>query len=474
MPNRRRPAPPLGAAPITVAIATYQRAPLLRRALESCRDQTVKPEKVIVVDDGSTDDTAEVVRAFEGLAIEYHYAAGRIGIGAARNLATDRCTTPFLCILDDDDIMLPWRLADHCVGLTEGAALSHGGWVNFNALGEFDFHPGKPVDEDVILYVGNAITHDCCAYETEVLRRFPYRSDVVAGEDFDLAVRAVRSGIRCRHTGSYVLLRRRHSTNVSVSARDVLLATRRSVVTAIDADRSPEEIARRTAAGRAVAELPVAPPPLEELYRLIDIAPVSLRAMAWAPRAATPLFEVLDRLRRDGHTVDLFDPEPGLSSRLVLAGAPSRDGATLLRLHDALRGVGFRSYLRAAEAPVFASLPQPRQESDEPGTFRVAVCSDLLRELELAHRILAGQKRWKWLLAVGAGPASPDRPIYSLVSEPLSGSAPGASRDDVVRFIFDQTDLAPHVHDAADPDATRERTLRHCDGSCSRLPMPLQ
>src|SRR6478609_2119360 len=62
---------PLGAAPVTVAIATFNRAPMLRQALESCRNQSVPPQRVIVVDDGSTDDTAQVVNGFEGLAVDY-------------------------------------------------------------------------------------------------------------------------------------------------------------------------------------------------------------------------------------------------------------------------------------------------------------------------------------------------------------------------------------------------------------------
>src|ERR1700761_9328811 len=108
---------PLGAAPITVAIATLNRADMLRQALESCRNQSVPPQRVIVVDDGSGDGTAQVVSSFEGLAVDY-VSVGRIGLGHARNLATSLCTTPWLCILDDDDIMLPGRIADHVAGLS--------------------------------------------------------------------------------------------------------------------------------------------------------------------------------------------------------------------------------------------------------------------------------------------------------------------------------------------------------------------
>jgi glycosyltransferase involved in cell wall biosynthesis len=49
---------------ITVVIPVYNRAKLVGRAIESALDQTVQPAQVIVVDDGSTDKTAEVCREY--------------------------------------------------------------------------------------------------------------------------------------------------------------------------------------------------------------------------------------------------------------------------------------------------------------------------------------------------------------------------------------------------------------------------
>ena len=50
---------------ITAVVPTYNRGPLIARALESILGQTLPPDEVVVVDDGSTDDTAERMRAYE-------------------------------------------------------------------------------------------------------------------------------------------------------------------------------------------------------------------------------------------------------------------------------------------------------------------------------------------------------------------------------------------------------------------------
>lgn len=443
---------PLGAAPVTVAIATFNRAHLLRQALESCRVQSVPPQRVIVVDDGSSDDTAQVVGGFDGLAVDY-VNAGRIGLGHARNLATALCTTPWLCILDDDDIMLPNRIGDHLAGLSGGANMSHGGWINFNERHELDYHPGKPVDEDVVVYVGNAITHGACCYETAVLREFHYRTDVVGGADFDFAVRAVRSGIRCRHTGSYVLLRRRHAASMSVQAGAGQASMRRAVVGGIDFHRSDEEIAARTMAAREVQSLALEPPSFLDLGRALGAFSRPMRVAAFVSRAAAPLFDLLSRLKHI-ESLEVLDTDPSFSADLVVACPATSDGSKLAELDAAFRAQGLEPALLAIDSPMLGHSSGGLEIPTAAHTFRAVIQSDSLRELQLAHRILRSQRRWRWYV-VGRNESESDgsHSRFALVSAEFHRAGGGGERDDSAQevgyFISDQTDLQPRFLEAA-------------------------
>jgi glycosyltransferase involved in cell wall biosynthesis len=95
---------------ITVLIPTYNRAHLIARAVESALSQTLAPTEVVVVDDGSTDDTRAVV---EGLAgpIRYIYQENR-GASAARNVGAGNAQGEWMAFLDSDDVWLPDHLAN--------------------------------------------------------------------------------------------------------------------------------------------------------------------------------------------------------------------------------------------------------------------------------------------------------------------------------------------------------------------------
>lgn len=90
---------------ISVIIPTYNREALIGRALDSVMRQSVLCGEIIVVDDGSTDDTAEVVNAFSqktpGL-IRYLRQLNR-GPAAARNLGIAQTCHEFIAFLDSDD-----------------------------------------------------------------------------------------------------------------------------------------------------------------------------------------------------------------------------------------------------------------------------------------------------------------------------------------------------------------------------------
>jgi len=93
---------------ITVIIPSFNRAYCLERALDSVLKQSYLPSSIIVIDDGSTDDTEKVVKT-KYPQIEY-YKQENAGVSAARNLGINKSSTDWIALLDSDDEWLPDKL----------------------------------------------------------------------------------------------------------------------------------------------------------------------------------------------------------------------------------------------------------------------------------------------------------------------------------------------------------------------------
>jgi len=94
---------------VSVIIPTYNRALLIGQTLASVQAQTFSDYEVIVVDDGSTDATAQVVAGFDGN-VKY-IAKQNGGQASARNVGIQYATGEYVAFLDSDDLWLPDKLA---------------------------------------------------------------------------------------------------------------------------------------------------------------------------------------------------------------------------------------------------------------------------------------------------------------------------------------------------------------------------
>jgi glycosyltransferase involved in cell wall biosynthesis len=95
---------------LSVVIPTLNRAHLVCDAIESALSQRPGAVEVIVVDDGSTDDTAKLLEQRYGSRICLLSLPERRGAGAARNAGVRLATGELLAFLDDDDLWLPGKL----------------------------------------------------------------------------------------------------------------------------------------------------------------------------------------------------------------------------------------------------------------------------------------------------------------------------------------------------------------------------
>ena len=98
---------------VSVIIPAYRAAKTIGRALQSVACQTVTPREIVIVDDGSDDDTAKVARGFAEVVAPSALkivTQPNLGASAARNRALTEATQPLVAFLDADDEWLPEKL----------------------------------------------------------------------------------------------------------------------------------------------------------------------------------------------------------------------------------------------------------------------------------------------------------------------------------------------------------------------------
>jgi glycosyltransferase involved in cell wall biosynthesis len=148
-------------ATVSVVISTYNRAGFLAEAIDGALAQTLPPHEIIVVDDGSTDETPGLLAAY-GSRIRAVRQTNR-GTARARNAGAGIASSEWLAFLDSDDAWLPRKLERQIARATAepGLGLIHCGVEEIDAAGtvlarRLDGREGR-VAERMILFEGPTI-----------------------------------------------------------------------------------------------------------------------------------------------------------------------------------------------------------------------------------------------------------------------------------------------------------------------------
>ena len=95
---------------VSVIIPTKNRSELLMRAIRSVAEQSYTDIEIVVIDDGSTDDTAQRVKALGHEHLNYIKLESSVGGAKARNVGINACVGDYVAFLDDDDEWLPHKI----------------------------------------------------------------------------------------------------------------------------------------------------------------------------------------------------------------------------------------------------------------------------------------------------------------------------------------------------------------------------
>lgn len=135
--------------PVSIIIPAYNSAAFIGEAVRSCLGASPRPLEVIVVDDGSTDETGAVCAAF-GTSIK-SLRVENSGVSRARNVGADAASGEWLLFLDSDDILMPGALgrlvdcaAAQNAGVAYGKVIERGAPGKPDRLNGFDYCAGAP------------------------------------------------------------------------------------------------------------------------------------------------------------------------------------------------------------------------------------------------------------------------------------------------------------------------------------------
>ena len=190
----------VSAADVTVLISAYNAAGYIGTALGAVAAQTEAPGAVIVVDDGSGDDTVAIASAWsDQLPLEVVALGENRGAGYARAVGVERARTSLIAILDSDDYWLPEHLETMLATYRRAGGLITARelwWVNGMGIGPSDerWRTVPPVHDQMkkildqcFVSIGTLFARDDC------LRAGNFRA--IGNEDWDLWIRMIRRGV---------------------------------------------------------------------------------------------------------------------------------------------------------------------------------------------------------------------------------------------------------------------------------------
>lgn len=183
---------------ISVIIPTYNRAHIISRAIDSVLKQTYSNWELIIVDDGSEDDTEEVVRRItkKNKGKIFYFKQQNKGVSAARNLGIRKANGDYISFLDSDDEFLPKKLAIQVQKMEESG-------VDLSLTGEYQILEEKKqvletVDEDFSLtsesFIQSFISHSASLIMVKANKDLFFNEEMPAMEDTDFMLRALSIG----------------------------------------------------------------------------------------------------------------------------------------------------------------------------------------------------------------------------------------------------------------------------------------
>lgn len=184
---------------ISVITPTYNRSKAVVRAVHSVQEQSYSDIEIFVVDDGSTDDTAEAIARIRDHRITYMYQENS-GQSSARNRALREAKGDFVAFLDSDDAWPAEKLQQQVSVLRQypNVDVLFGDRIDVSAVGTTYRKVGiseSPSNLLKTLLYGNIVNFNSSIVRADLMKSLRFDETMRAGEDYDLWLRAAPTAL---------------------------------------------------------------------------------------------------------------------------------------------------------------------------------------------------------------------------------------------------------------------------------------
>ncbi|HSJ68104.1 MAG TPA: glycosyltransferase [Anditalea sp.] len=201
---------------VSIIITSYNHGKFLPKSILSCLNQTYTHLEILVIDDGSSDDTREIVKGFP--TVQYHYQKNS-GLSNARNTGSKHAKGKYIVFLDADDWLYPSALEINVQFLSSNENLAFVSGSHFKIFVDtykMTLYKMNISSNNFIHFLkGNYVgMHATVMYRKDVLNLYNFDESLKTCEDYDLYLKISRMH-EVLHHDNLIAAYRLHSQNMS-------------------------------------------------------------------------------------------------------------------------------------------------------------------------------------------------------------------------------------------------------------------
>jgi len=203
---------------ISVAMPIYNGQQYLSEAIESILNQTFKNFELIIIDDGSTDESLKILEKYQKLDTRIRLISRENrNLPTTLNQIVGLANGKWIARMDQDDIALPNRFQAQISWLAHNPADIVGSWVKQigGTSGRTIYFYENDDEVKIDMLFRCPFAHSAVMMRTELIRNLQYNSNQNKAEDYDLWSRAAQLGYRLGNVPEVLLMYRVHETQMS-------------------------------------------------------------------------------------------------------------------------------------------------------------------------------------------------------------------------------------------------------------------